>query len=115
MNKSSSKSKKIRKGDLVIAIAGNDRGSTGKVLSCSNDKVIVQGLNVKKKHVKPSQQNQKGGIIELEKPMHISNLKLCTTEQVPVKVKVRTTKEGERQLVYKLDGKDVLHRNVKKS
>lgn len=115
MNKISNKCKKIREGDIVIAIAGNERGNTGKVLSCSNEKAIVQGLNVRKKHVKPSQQNQKGGIIELEKPIHISNLKLCTAEQVPVKVKVRTTKEGERQLVYKQDGHVVLHRNVKKT
>lgn len=115
MKNSSNKSKKIRKGDTVIAIAGNERGKTGTVLSCSSEKVLVQGLNVRKKHVKPSQQNQKGGVIELEKPIHISNLKLCNAETVPVKVKVKLTKEGERQLVYKQDGKQILHRNVKKT
>lgn len=115
MKNSSNVSKKIRKGDKVIAIAGNERGKTGTVLSCTGEKILVQGLNVRKKHVKPTQENQKGGIIELEKPIHVSNLKLCTAEEKPVKVKVRTTKEGERQLVYKNSGKDVLHRNVKKS
>ena len=53
-------SKKIRTGDKVIAIAGNNRGLSGTVLSKQGDKVIVQGLNVRKKHVKPTQANQKG-------------------------------------------------------
>ncbi len=115
MDKIPSKSKKIRKGDKVIAISGNDRGQTGTVLSCSGEKAIVQGLNVRKKHVKPSQENQRGGIIELEKPIHISNLKVCSAEGKPVKLKVRETKNGERELVYRHDGREVLHRSVKKS
>lgn len=115
MNKISKKSKKVRKGDTVIAISGNNRGQSGVVMSCSGDKVLVQGLNVRKKHVKPSQQNQKGGIIDLEKPIHISNLKVCAADQQPVKLKVRITKKGERELVYNQDGKDILHRSIKKS
>ena len=55
MNKNNGKCKKIRKGDKVVGIAGNYRGQSGTVLSCNGDKVIVQGLNVRKKHVKPSQ------------------------------------------------------------
>jgi len=109
------KSKKIRKGDKVVAIAGNYRGQTGTVLSCRGDKVVVQGLNIRKKHVKPTQQNQRGGILELEKPIHISNLKVCVEGDTPVKLKIRTNKEGERQLVYRIDGKEVLHRSIKKS
>lgn len=109
------KSKKIRKGDKVIAIAGNNRGQTGTVLSCSGEKVLVQGLNIRKKHVKPSQQNQKGGILELEKPIHVSNLKVCTADEKPVKLKVRGTKKGERELVYHEEGRAVLHRSLKKS
>jgi large subunit ribosomal protein L24 len=109
------KSKKIRKGDKVISIAGNDRGKTGIVLSCSGEKVLVQGINVRKKHVKPSQQNQRGGIIEIEKPVHVSNLKVCTADETPVKLKVRVTKKGERELVYTSNDKEVLHRSLKKS
>lgn len=115
MKNSFNRCKKIRKGDKVMAISGNERGKSGTVLSILNDKAIVQGLKIQKKHVKPTQQNQKGGIIELEKPIHISNLKLCNTDDTPVKVKVKSTKNGERQLVYKIDGKETLHRNVKKS
>lgn len=111
----SNKSKKIRKGDKVIAIAGNNRGQSGTVLSCSGEKVLVQGLNVRKKHVKASQQNQRGGIIEMEKPIHVSNLKVCTADETPVKLKVRATKTGERQLVYTNKDKEVLHRSLKKS
>ena len=115
IEKTSNKSKKIRKGDKVIAIAGNNRGKTGTVLSCSGENVLVQGLNVRKKHVKPSQQNQRGGIITMEKPIHVSNLKVCTADETPVKLKVRETKNGERELVYTDNDKQVLHRSLKKS
>jgi large subunit ribosomal protein L24 len=111
----SNKSKKIRKGDKVIAIAGNDRGKTGIVLACSGEKILVQGINVRKKHVKRSQQNQLGGIITMEKPIHVSNLKVCTADETPVKLKVRTTNNGERQLVYTDNDNEVLHRSLKKS
>lgn len=115
LERPSNKSKKIRKGDKVVAIAGNDRGKIGTVLSCSGEKVLVQGLNVRKKHVKPSQQNQRGGILEIEKPVHVSNLKVCTADETPVKLKVRETKTGERELVYNNKDKVVLHRSLKKS
>lgn len=115
MKEQNNESKKIKKGDKVVAIAGNNRGQIGTVLSVVGEKAIVQGLNIRKKHVKPSQLNQRGGIIELEKPIHISNLKVCTADDKAVKLKVKTDKNGERQLVYKLDGKEVLHRQVKKS
>lgn len=111
----SNRSKKIRKGDTVIAIAGNNRGKTGVVLSCSGEKVLVQGLNVRKKHVKPTQQNQRGGIIEIEKPLHVSNLKICAEGETPVKLKVRENKKGERELVYTSKDKEVVHRSLKKS
>jgi large subunit ribosomal protein L24 len=108
-------SKKIRTGDKVIAIAGNNKGLMGTVLSKQGDKVIVQGLNVRKKHVKPTEANQKGGIIELEKPIHISNVKVVNADDKPVKLSVRESKKGGRELVYKSEGKDVVHRSIKKS
>lgn len=83
MNTTPQKCKKIRKGDKVVAIAGNDRGQTGTVLSVLGEKVVVQGINVRKKHVKRSQANQAGGIIEMEKPIHISNVKLCGQNDKP--------------------------------
>lgn len=106
--------KKIRKGDQVMAVAGNDRGTTGTVLSCSGDKAIVQGLNVRKKHVKPSQLNPKGNIISIEKPIHVSNLKVCIGDK-PIKLKVDIDNSGNRQFVYNDGGtKNVVYRSVKK-
>jgi len=107
--------KKIRTGDKVVAIAGNNRGLTGTVLSKQGDKVIVQGLNVRKKHVKPTQDNQKGGIVELEKPIHVSNLKVVSADDKPLKLKVHAKKSGERELVFKEGSKNVVYRSIKKS
>jgi large subunit ribosomal protein L24 len=66
---------RIRKGDTVIAIAGKDKGKTGTVIKYKNDKVVVEGMNMVKKHVKPNPQlQQPGGIIESERPLHVSNV-----------------------------------------
>lgn len=112
MNENRRVSKKIRKGDKVIVLAGNDRGQTGNVLRVLGDKVLVQGINIRKKHVKRSQGNPKGGIIEIEKPVHISNLRVCTEDNKPVKLYVRTDSKGQKGLYYKIDGKEVLHRTL---
>jgi large subunit ribosomal protein L24 len=67
---------KFKTGDKVIAIAGKDKGNTGrisKVLSKEN-KVIVEGLNIVKKHMKPNANNQNGGIVSLEAPINASNV-----------------------------------------
>ncbi len=73
-------SKWIRKGDRVLVIAGNDRGKSGEVLSRSEDRVIVQGIQMRKKHLKRTQQTQGGRIVEMETPIHISNVSLCDKE-----------------------------------
>ena len=67
----------IKTGDTVIVIAGKDKGKTGNVTSVikSNDRVIVEGVNIAKKHQKPTQDNP-GGINEIATPIHISNLML---------------------------------------
>lgn len=107
--------KKIRKGDKIIAIAGNDRGQTGTVLSVHGDRVLVQGLNVRKKHVKKSQASPQGGIVEMEKPFHVSNVKVLGTHDKPVKLKVKQDGQGHRQLIYADGDKIVVHRAIKKS
>jgi large subunit ribosomal protein L24 len=67
---------KIRKNDNVMVIAGNDKGKTGKVLKVfrKDSRVIVEGINLRKRHTKPSQTNPQGGILEKESPIHISNV-----------------------------------------
>ena len=69
--------KRIRKGDQVIVISGKSKGKTGNVLLVKQNRVVVQGANFIKKHVKPNPQiNQEGGIIEKEAPLDISNVAL---------------------------------------
>lgn len=69
--------KRIKKDDTVIALAGRDKEKQGKVLSVDGDKIVVEGVNFVKKHVKPNPQlQQQGGIISKEAWIHVSNLAL---------------------------------------
>ena len=65
----------IKKGDQVEAIAGDDKGISGKVLQVCDDRVLVEGLNFVKKHMRKTQDNPQGGVVEKEAFIHISNLK----------------------------------------
>jgi large subunit ribosomal protein L24 len=67
---------KIKTGDTVIVISGDDKGKTGKVLKAlpQENAVVVEGVNVKKKHVKPSQANPKGQIKDITAPIHVSKV-----------------------------------------
>ncbi len=108
-------SKWIKKDDKVIVIAGNSKGQTGKVLVRKEDRVVIQGLNLRKKHVKRRSQEQASQIVQIEAPIHISNVSLCDENDRPVKVRVRVNKEGQKELYY-LDGKkEIFFRQVKKS
>ena len=66
----------VKKGDIVEIIAGNHKGATGRILRVMPDKnrVIIQGHNIAKKHVRPSRKNPQGGRINVERPIHISNV-----------------------------------------
>lgn len=68
----------MKKGDTVVVLTGNDKGKTGKILSMlpKVSKVIVEQVNMVKKHTKPDAKNPDGGIISMEAPMHISNVSL---------------------------------------
>jgi len=113
-NKPNQSTKKIRTGDRVVAVSGNNRGLMGTVQSRKGDKVVVQGLNLRKKHVKKSQEAPKGRIVEIERPIHVSNLKVCVEGDTSARLKVRTNKEGDRELVYKQDDQEMVYRSVKK-
>lgn len=71
------KTYKIKKGDTVMVIAGDDKGKTGEVLQVltKKDAVIVAGCKIAKKAVKPTEQNKDGGFVDKEMPIHISNVK----------------------------------------
>lgn len=80
---------KIKVGDNVKILAGKDRGKTGMVTKTlkKEDRVIVEGINVVKKHMKPNQMNQNGGIVELNAPIHVSNVKKIETSEKTKKAK----------------------------
>ncbi len=66
---------RIKKGDMVLVITGEDKGKTGKVLQLLGERVLVEGLNFVKKHMRKTQDNPQGGVFEKEAPIHCSNLK----------------------------------------
>ncbi len=106
-------SRRLRPGDEVVVIAGNDKGRTGKILVCGPQRIVVEGINVRKKHKKPTQQNQKGQIIDIECPIHISNVKPFVDGKA-VKLRARFNKEGDKELFYREGKKEVLYRPAKK-
>ena len=90
---------RVKKNDKVKVITGKDKGKTGKVLFVDKKKmrVIVEGLNIVKKAKRPDQQNPKGGIIEIEAPIHISNVMVvCPKCGQAVRVKKKTLEDGKR-------------------
>ena len=95
---------KIRKGDTVIVVTGRERGKSGKVLSVDrvNGKVVVEKLNMIKRHTKPNQQLKQGGIIEKESPLAISNVMfLCPVTHKPTRLGVKRQEDGRRARLSK--------------
>jgi large subunit ribosomal protein L24 len=93
---------KIRKGDTVEVIAGNDKGTVGRVLEIYPEKlrILVEGVNIRVKHTKPSQQNQKGGRLEKEMPLHYSNVQILDGDKKTTRIGIRhEEKEGKRVAV----------------
>ncbi|MBR3249704.1 MAG: 50S ribosomal protein L24 [Clostridia bacterium] len=80
---------KIKKGDTVQVLSGNDKGKTGEVLEImpKNDKVVVKGVNVRKKHIKPRRQGEEGGIIAVECAVSSSKLNVvCPKCNKPTRI-----------------------------
>ena len=92
----------IRRGDRVKIISGNHKGQEGVVLRVEPDKerVVVQGINMRKRHMRPSQTNPEGGIVQFEAPLHASNVMLidpATGE--PTRVRSQVGENGKRERV----------------
>lgn len=101
---------KIRKGDEVIVIAGRDKGKRGKVSSREDDSyVVVDGLNLVKKHVKPNpMKNTAGGILEKAMPLHQSNVAIFNVATGKAdRVGVKVLEGGRRVRVYKSTGEEI--------
>ena len=100
---------KVHKGDIVKIISGNDKGKQGKVLSVFSKerKIVVEGLNIKKKHVRPKRQNQKGELVRVPAPFPVSrSMLLCARCAVPVRVGYKFTDSGKKIRVCKKCGSD---------
>jgi len=97
----------VRKGDTVIVVAGKERGKKGKVLRVLRDKgrVLVEHINMIKKHQRPTQKLRQGGIIEREGTIHLSNVMLVDPQtDKPTRVGVRALADGKKARVARRSG-----------
>jgi large subunit ribosomal protein L24 len=85
---------KVKVGDNVRILAGKDKGKEGRIIKTlkKDNKVVVEGINVVKKHVKPNRMNEVGSIVEVEAPIHVSNVKVVEETK-----KAKTTKKSEKK------------------
>jgi len=98
---------KIRKGDTVVIIAGKDKGKTGKVhrVLLKEDRVVVKGLNIIKRHSRTRGKTRQAGIIELEAPLHVSNVMLlCSKCGKPARVGLHSLDDRQRVRVCRSCG-----------
>jgi large subunit ribosomal protein L24 len=98
---------KIRKGDRVQILAGRDKGKRGEVLSVNptENRALVQGVNMVKRHQKPQGMNSPGGILEKEAPIHLSNLALVDPKSdKPTRVGFRVLEDGKKVRVATSSG-----------
>ncbi len=100
---------KIKVGDNVKIIAGKDKGKEGKVIKTlkTKDKVIVEGINIVKKHIKPGRTTETGGILDMEAPIHVSNVKKIEKTTKP-------KKEVKEEKVVKTEKKTTAKKETKK-
>lgn len=102
---------KIHKNDNVIIVAGNSKGKTGKVLKVfpKDQRVIVEGVNLRKRHTKPNQRNPQGGIVEKEAPINVSNVMIIDPKSS------EPTRVGKQILIDDKTGKKKRVRIARKS
>ena len=100
---------KLKKGDPVVVLQGKDKGKEGMILRVmpKQGKVIVEGVNIAKKHQKPTKATMQGGIQDKAMPIHVSNLMLVCGKDGPVKVGYRIDPNGEKHRVCRKCGADL--------
>lgn len=99
----------VKKGDKVMVISGKEKGKTGTVIAAfpKKDRVIVEGLNIVKKHMKPNQANPQGGIMNLEASVHVSNVMLIDPKSgEPTRVSYKV-EDGKKIRVAKKSGNTI--------
>ena len=100
----------IKKDDTVYVLAGDDKGKTGRVLSidAKKNRAIVEGVNKVKKSTKPNAQHPQGGIIEIEAPIHLSNLNVVDPKtKKPTRVGLKVDDKGNKVRVSKKSGEEI--------
>lgn len=102
----------IRKGDTVLVIAGNSKyhGKRGRVLAMypKKQRILVEGVNIIKRHTKAQKNNQQGGIVDKEAPIHITNvMPWCESASKPSKITMKRLEDGSRVRIYKINGETV--------
>jgi len=100
---------RIRKGDQVIVITGADKGKKGEVVRVAGDRVVVQNINIIKRHTKPNPQaGQAGGIVEREAPIHISNVMLFNSAAGKGdRVGFKVLEDGRKVRVFRSSGEAI--------
>lgn len=98
----------VRAGDTVIVTAGDYKGQTGEVLRVepSKDRVVVKGINLKTKHIKPTQASPQGGVVKVEGSIHISNVSVAVDGK-PTRVRFETGKDGKKSRVAVRGGEKI--------
>lgn len=99
---------KVKSGDVVRVIAGADKGKEGEITNVivKKDRLIVKGINMVSKHVKPNAKNPKGGIVKMEAPIHISNVMLVENGQT-IKVGYRFNEQNKKVRFSKKTNKEL--------
>jgi large subunit ribosomal protein L24 len=99
---------KIRKGDKVVVLSGRDKGRTGEVFEVHPDegKALVRGVNMVKRHQKQTQ-NQEGGIISKEQPIHLSNIAYVGKDGKPTRVGFKIHADGKKVRIAKSSGVEI--------
>ena len=100
----------VMKGDRVRVIRGNHRDQEGRILRVLKDKerVVVEGVNMRKRHMRPSAANQEGGIVTFEAPIHVSNVMLVDpTSGDPSRVRIRLEEDGVKERVAVKSGNPI--------
>jgi large subunit ribosomal protein L24 len=102
---------KVKKGDTVIILAGKDKGKRGTITRVipTESRVVVEGVNIVKRHERPSKNNPQGGIVAIEAPLHVSNVALADPKDgKPTRVGFSVGADGSKQRVAKRSGEVIV-------
>lgn len=100
----------IRKNDTVLIVRGRYKGRKGRVLEVypQKERLLVEGVNMMKRHTKPSSRNQSGGIVERESSIHVSNVSAwCPEEKKPSKIVMKRLEDGNRVRTWQINGETI--------